>query len=188
MNITLPDAGIILQSINMATTVREKIRKIEKSYTKTSQSKQVLIRESKYVRQSVIQYIEQLEQENERLKQELLERDKVRLMTKIECRELTDAILEIRSESGKETKYFHYTNEFDMINKIVLGMTAKKYRALYNIDDETLIRDCVTKSELDAIQTLQKLNAALFTVGMSFDNRKVLLQDRYTKTKYKLLK
>lgn len=28
-------------SINMATTVREKIRKIEKSYTKTSQSKQV---------------------------------------------------------------------------------------------------------------------------------------------------
>ncbi len=84
-----------------------------------------------------------------------------RLKAKLENRELTDALKQNRIQQGKEDKFYIYSNENNLINKIVLGMTAKKFRELNNIEENELIRDYLSDVELRAIEKLQKLDTSL---------------------------
>lgn len=77
-------------------------------------------------------------QEFQRLKD--IERD---LFTKQQCQEhlrkdialeysrMSKALEDIRLYNDKETLFYHYTNEANMINKLVCGMTSKECKELH---------------------------------------------------------
>jgi Rha family phage regulatory protein len=86
---------------------------------------------------------------------------------------LTDSLKEFRESQGKETKFFHYSNEYDMINKIVLGMTAKQFKEKNGIDDNiSSIRDYLTDSQIKEIERMQLQNAAMIQLGYTYEIRK----------------
>lgn len=58
--------------------------------------------------------------------------------------QLTEAIKNMH----EKPMFYHYTNEMDMLNRIVLGMTAKEYRQLKNIPENEPIRPHFTSDEI----------------------------------------
>ena len=89
-------------------------------------------------------------------------------------------------EAHENPKPYHYSNEADLINRIILGTTAKKYCELNQID-RVCLRDNLTNPQIDLINHLQRLNTSMIEIGMSFEDRKEKLQIRYAQLIQKLL-
>lgn len=102
-----------------------------------------------------------------------------RQRARLESRALTDAIKIARESQGKEIKPFHFSSEYDLINKVALGMTAKQYRTHHSFNKVTPIRDTLTLCEIECIEHLQRLNASLIDIGMDFEQRKAKLNQVY---------
>ena len=70
---------------------------------------------------------------------------------------LTDVIKEIyipaQSDNGKK---FAYTNLANLINKKVIGTTAKKYKKTHNIDPNATTRDTFSDDILQEIKEAEK--------------------------------
>ena len=98
---------------------------------------------------------------------------------RLECPGMTRALKETRTAQGKETPAHKYSTEMDMINRIVLGMSAKQYREAHGIDATTPLRDAIIgyPAHIAAIRDLQRTNQALIECGMVFHDRKEKLQD-----------
>lgn len=97
---------------------------------------------------------------------------------RLECPGMTLALKETRAGQGKETPAHCYSNEMDMINRIVLGMSAKQYRDAHGIDATTPLRDAIIgmPAHIAAIRDLQRTNQALIECGMEYPERKERLQ------------
>ena len=106
-----------------------------------------------------------------------------RNIAKLEYPQMTLAI----QEAHENPKPYHYSNEADLINRIILGTTAKKYCELNEID-RTCLRDNLTNPQIDLINQLQRLNTSMIEIGLSFDDRKEKLKIRYAQLVAKLLK
>ncbi len=65
-------------------------------------------------------------------------------------------------------KHYHFSNEADLINKIVLGMKAKKFKGIHDVDN---VRDAVTAAELSELDRLQRINTGLIEIGMDYKER-----------------
>lgn len=98
---------------------------------------------------------------------------------RLEAPAMTDAIKHVRIAAGKEIKHYHFSNEFDLINRIALGMPSKAYRAAHCIGAAEAIRDHLTPCEIRCIEHLQRVNASLIDIGMEFDRRKEQLSKIY---------
>lgn len=109
------------------------------------------------------------------------EQDRIRSrqIARLECPELTDAIKRTREASGKKVMFFHYSNEFDMINRIALGQTAKQFRAHHQLGKDALMRDHMSVEQTKAIEHLQRVNTALVDAGLSAEQRKGALEVIY---------
>ena len=68
--------------------------------------------------------------------------------------QLTDAIKSVH----EEPKFYHYSREMDMLNKIVLGMTAKEFRKEKNIPENEPIRPHMTSYEIALLDKLQNFD------------------------------
>lgn len=108
-------------------------------------------------------------------------REIMREKARLECSAMTEALREQREEQGKATAMYHYANEMDLINRVVLGMSAKKYRDLRGIPDDALLRDYLSAAEITAIGALQNANTAFILVGMTYDQRKEKLTDIFNR-------
>ena len=106
-----------------------------------------------------------------RLKQEELWRQK-RLEARTDYLPLTNAVM----DAHKNPKFYHYSNEADLTNRIVLGMTAKKYKHLNDVDN---VRDACTVVEIQRIEEIQKLNTSLIKLDVDFQERKKTLTGYY---------
>ncbi|MBF0675564.1 KilA-N domain-containing protein [Pseudomonas sp.] len=102
-------------------------------------------------------------------------RDRARL----EAPALTDAVKYTRLSAGKDLKHYHFSNEFDLINRIALGQPAKAYRAVNGIGQDAPLRDYLTPCQIKCVEHLQRTNAALIEVGMPFEDRKAQLSRLY---------
>lgn len=102
-------------------------------------------------------------------------RDRARL----EAPAMTDAVKHSRIAAGKEVKHYHFSNEFDLVNRIALGMPSKAYRAAHCIGQGEAIRDHLTPCEIKCIEHLQRVNASLIDIGMDFEARKEKLSQIY---------
>ena len=140
----------------------------------------VSMRESKIVRRTVLERLKQIdnyiiEKENKK---------ETRSISKLEYRPMTDAI----ALSHEEIKPYHFSNEADLINRIVLGCTSSKFRKENDILDGDAIRDYLTKTQLDCIISLQRANTVYIEDGIDFKERKVKLQSLFDrKFKEKLI-
>jgi len=101
-----------------------------------------------------------------------------RAISRLEFKPMNEALEESRKELGKETAAHHYSNESDMINRIVLGATSKQYRINHGIEKEP-IRDHLNDAEIAAIIGLQRANMIYIQDGMAFDERKAKLNSLY---------
>ena len=78
---------------------------------------------------------------------------------------MTEAIM----KAHDPTRSHHYANEADMINRIVLGMPAKKFKQEMGVDN---VRDAATAAQLLELDRLQRVNTGLIEIGMPFSERK----------------
>lgn len=89
----------------------------------------------------------------------------------------------IKIAYGDDIKPYHYTNEVNMINRIVLGKTAQQFRKDNNISDKS-IRPYLTEDELEQIDYLQLIDSGLVLGVSDYNTRKMILENYYLK-KYK---
>lgn len=78
-----------------------------------------------------------------------------------------------------EPKHYHFSNELDMINRIVLGMSAKQFREFNNLDKVQSIRPYLSTGQIQSIQTLQRVDIGLIVAVPDFQERKRILSDYY---------
>lgn len=102
-----------------------------------------------------------------------------RKVARIESADLTDAIKRDRQTAGKDIRPHNFSNEFDMINRIALGMTAKAFRAHHELDKAEPIRDHLSNLEIKCVEHLQRLNTSLIEINMPYESRKQHLNKVY---------
>ena len=84
------------------------------------------------------------------------------------------ALESARAEQGKQTQARHYSNESNMIARIVLGgMTAKQWAQANSITGEP--RDSMNSGQLEHLTYLESTNITLIDMGMGYDQRKAEL-------------
>lgn len=122
---------------------------------------------------SFIRFREKVEKEAEIRRQ--------RDIARVEYRPMSDALKLSREQEGKETQYFHYSTEADMINGIVLGKKSAGFRKDNDIGKDEAIRDYLTRWQIKAITELQRANTVFISMGWDYHQRKDSLQGIYNK-------
>lgn len=105
--------------------------------------------------------------------------NKLRSELSLEYRPMTDAI--VNSLDGKEAKFWNFTNEADLINRIAIGCTASKFRKENEVEDKESIRDYFSPAQKTAILALQRANTVYLDDGLSFQERKDKLNTLFNK-------
>ena len=82
--------------------------------------------------------------------------------------QLTEAV----KMAHEEPKPYHYSNEADMLNKIITGYTAKQFRELHNIPKGESIRPYMTPEQIKLMDKLQKADIGLCMAVPAFEQRK----------------
>ena len=101
----------------------------------------------------------------------------------VETRQDFPLLTETIRQAHEEPKPYHYTNEVDMINRLVLGMSARQYREAHSIPKGESIRPHLTKEQLKQIDTLQKVDVGLVLVIPEFEKRKEELKKYLEKSR-----
>ena len=109
--------------------------------------------------------------------QEEAKRKVFRGHSRIEFKPMTDAIKSLREDLGLDVKFYHFSNEFDMINVLGIGMTAKKFKLKHGIPESGDTREYFNRQQIEVISYLQRTNTTLIELGMSFDERKEKLKE-----------
>lgn len=109
---------------------------------------------------------------------EIEEQIKVLRSARIEFPILTKQIQLIH----EKPKPYHYSNECDLINRIVLGMSAKKFREKHGLKKGTSIRPYLSSDQLKQVDTLQKIDIGLMVGIPDYQERKKKLEWYYAKT------
>lgn len=71
---------------------------------------------------------------------------------------------------------YHFSNECDMLNKIVLGKTAKQVREENGITKGESIRPYLTPEQIEVLDKLQKIDLGLLIAIPDFQQRKRTLE------------
>lgn len=69
-------------------------------------------------------------------------------------------------------KPYHFSNECDMINRLVVGMTAKQYRAQHGLKKGESIRPYLTDEQIKLMNALQKADIGLMISEPNYEARK----------------
>lgn len=97
---------------------------------------------------------------------------------KLEFPAFTNAIM----EAHEEPKHYHFSNEINMINRIVLGMDAKHFKEQHGLDKSVVsIRPYLDSMQIEAIEALQRIDIGLIVAGLDFDNRKQILANTFAR-------
>lgn len=100
------------------------------------------------------------------------------LAAKLEFPAFTAAIM----DAHEEPKSYHFSNEIDMINRIVLGVPAKKFKEQNGIDREVRsIRPYLNAGQIRSIEELQRVDIGLIVSGMEYEQRKIVLIGYYSR-------
>lgn len=74
-------------------------------------------------------------------------------------------------------KPYHFSNECDMLNRIVLGMSAKQFKAANGLPKETKsIRPYLTEEQIRMLDILQKVDVGLLVAVPEYEQRKRYLE------------
>ena len=82
----------------------------------------------------------------------------------------------------------HVSNEADMINRIVLGVSSKKFKEINGIGkDAASIRPWLAPEQIKAITDLQRADIGLLVTTPDFQRRKEHLTDYFQRMRVKRL-
>ncbi|WP_312293074.1 antA/AntB antirepressor family protein [Atlantibacter hermannii] len=99
---------------------------------------------------------------------------KARISAANNFKPMCDALNMARAELGKTTQQRHYSNESNMIARIVLGgMTAKQWAQANGITGEP--RDSMNAAQLEHLTYLESTNITLIELEQDYDQRKAEL-------------
>ena len=71
-----------------------------------------------------------------------------------------------------DPKPYHFSNECDMINRIVIGMSAKQFRLEHGIEKGESIRPYLTEEQINMLELLQKVDVGLLVAFPNYEDRK----------------
>lgn len=91
-------------------------------------------------------------------------------------REQYPQLTEVIQSVHDEPKFYHYSNEMDMLNRIVLGMTAKEFREANNIPKSEPIRPFFTQAQAELMEKLQSFDIGFVIAIPDFQQRKQMLE------------
>jgi len=91
--------------------------------------------------------------------------------------EFTRAIM----DAHEEPKNYHFSGELDMINRIVVGMTASQFRKTHNLGNISSIRPYLTPQQAEAVKTLQRIDIGLILAVPDFQQRKQILTGQFNR-------
>lgn len=97
--------------------------------------------------------------------------------TKIEFPAFTEAIM----GSREDPKHYHFSNEINMIYRIVLGMDAKKFRELKGLEKNAVIKPYLTTEQIQAIEAMQRVDIGYIDAIPDYEQRKKKLEQYYEK-------
>lgn len=86
------------------------------------------------------------------------------------CKLMNEALEGHRLRIGKATLGHHYSNEANLLNRLVLGMDAAKWAKSHGLTGH--IRQHMSAYQLALVAYLERSNATLLDAGMPFDERK----------------
>ena len=98
------------------------------------------------------------------------------ITTLLSAREMFPILTENISLIHDHPKAYHYSNECDMINRLVLGMSAKQFRELYGLDKGQSIRPYLSSGQMYLIDRLQIIDAGLLISTPDYKSRKRQLE------------
>lgn len=85
---------------------------------------------------------------------------------------LTEAIKQIH----ETPKRYHFSNECNLINRVVLGMDAKKFRESKGLGKVKSIRPYLSPEQIEAIEKLQRADIGLLLAEPDYQKRKMMLE------------
>ena len=106
-----------------------------------------------------------------------------RALGKQKRRELTDALKE--SGEDERMKGFAYPTYTNMIYRLVLGMSAKKYKNMHDIEGN--LRNNLNGKQLNIIKTLEDIAKAQLDLGFKYDEVKEIIELNYRRYEEKFL-
>ena len=133
------------------------------------------------LRAAIIDRWQELENEVAALKAQKAAVAQQRQALKVEYRPMTDAIKNAVAARHSEPMPHHFSNEADMINRIILGCPAKKYRLEQGIGENESLRDYLTPLEMKCFLELQRANTVYITDELEYEERKEKLIAAYNK-------
>ncbi|EAA4080455.1 antA/AntB antirepressor family protein [Salmonella enterica subsp. salamae] len=123
------------------------------------------------VRRYFIQCEEQLQRSVPEIAAHYRRQLKARISAANSFKPMCDALSLSRAEQGKSTQQYHYTNESNMLSRIVLGgLTAKQWAQVNSHTGEP--RDHMNAEQLEHLAYLESTNITLIDMGMDYDQRK----------------
>lgn len=96
---------------------------------------------------------------------------------------LTDAI----KMAYDDPKPYHFSNEADMLNKLITGYTAKDFRIKHGIEKGKSIRPHLTQEQIKLMELLQKVDTGLLISVPDFQQRKRHLEWYMGKTGHAMI-
>ncbi|MDP8172103.1 antA/AntB antirepressor family protein [Pasteurella skyensis] len=105
-------------------------------------------------------------------KQWLIERQ----ATKTAYQRMCEALYKHRQRQGKITNPCHYSNEANLINRIVLDMSPVKWKQANNITDDKDLRSHFNAEQLSKAEYLENANGFLLDDNQSYEVRKAKLK------------
>ncbi|WP_032093374.1 MULTISPECIES: antA/AntB antirepressor family protein [Pasteurellaceae] len=126
------------------------------------------------IRQHFIEAEKQLKQVAPKVYRNTLAKTLERLESIDRNREMTDAIKARLQRNGTPPKPYHYSQEQEMLDSLVLGVNVRKWKALKGIKGN--VRDYFNVAQLRLLKTLQTTNAALIELDTGYKERKAQLQ------------
>ena len=86
----------------------------------------------------------------------------------------------------EDPKPYHFSNECDMLNRLVIGMSAKQFRQAHSLSKNESIRPHLTDEQIQMLDILQKVDVGLLLSVPELEKRKQYLRDYMFKHKQKI--